>query len=482
MVLGLLGLTMYQHVTQTTVNGTHTTKMEASGSNDISATHKSIPSSSKPSKQLGYVLPLGYGGYQGRGCNGLLSVQCWLKSFSLPMMVVEPLIENSQFVATGRHKSGVLSFSDLFDINHFNKLTTGTSRYAQLSNWDDFIHKSPKNVIYVIVRGSTNAHQRGIHIEWEMGETSECNNKYSELKFLEQLGYCVVKVVTSFIVRPTPFTANEMNDIIFNTWKPDKVTIVFSGWSPKFSISNPNHPKMCQEIVFGEGQSPFIPSQQLMKAVVKYEQLYLKPETSVAVMIRSEHFIRSLGGLVRKGQVKQSNLNQTVDRHIRHLITTAKNLHKGYSGGKIFVTADIGAYGSYTWGQAVNALGKRDALFLAHVDKAFKGAVVSLHNDQQTLEEWEQSFTKATHGNKDQTYIASLQRVIASRASCLLLFGGGSFELLAFNDYLMNHPKRSEQCWKWIDVRTDFKEMFVHQFQAMGDLNISSTEDFYDKT
>ena len=508
--LGLLVLVMHQHASQATMNRTparkivvsdssntpaarnsvpsslkpsktHTRKIVVSDSSNTPAARNSVPSSLKPSRQLGYVLPLGYGGYQGRGCDGVLSVQCWLKSFNLPMMVVEPLIQDSQFVATGRHKSGVLSFSDLFDIDHFNKLTTKRSGYAQLSKWDDFIQKSPKDVIYVIVRGSSNAHQPGIHIEWETGQTGECNKEYSELKFLEQLGYCVVKVVTSFIVKPTPFTANEMNDIVFDTWKPDKVTIVFSGWSPKYTVPNPNNPKMCQEIVFGEGHSPFTPSQQLMKAVVKYEQLYLKPKTSVAVMIRSEHFIRSLGEQVKKGHVKQSNLNQTVDGHIKRLVTTAKELRKKFPGGKIFVTADVGAYGSFTWGSAVNALGNRDASFYAHVDKAFKEAVVSFHNEQQTFDKWEQSFSKAA-GSDDQTYIAALQRVIASRASCLLLFGGGTFELLAFNDYLQSHPKQSEQCWKWIDVRSDFKENFVHQFRGRGDLDISSTADFYKKT
>ena len=90
------------------------------------------------------------------------------------------------------------------------------------------------------------------------------------------------------------------------------------------SVPNPNNPKMCREIVFGEGQSPFTPSQQLMKAVVKYEQLYLKLKTSVTVMIRSEHFIRSLGEQVKKSHIKQSSLNQTVDRHTKRLVTTAK--------------------------------------------------------------------------------------------------------------------------------------------------------------
>lgn len=214
-----------------------------------------------------------------------------------------------------------------------------------------------------------------------------------------------------------------------------------------------------------------------MKAVVKYEQLYLKPKMSMAVMIRSEHFIRSLGEQVKKGH---SNPNQTVDRHIKCLVTTAKELLKKFPGGKIFVTADIGAYDSFTWGSAVNALGNRDASFYAHVGKAFKEAVVSFHNEQQTFENRNKVSARLREGN-DQTYIAALQRVIASRASCLLLFGGGTFELLAFNDYLQSHPKQSEQ-WKWIDVRPNFKENFVHQFQGRGNLDVSSTADFYRRT
>ena len=79
-----------------------------------------------------------------------------------------------------------------------------------------------------------------------------------------------------------------------------------------------------------------------------------------------------------------------MDRHIKRLVTTAKELCNKFPGGKIFVTADIGAYGSFTWGSAVNALRNRDALFYAHVDKVFKEAVVSVHNEQQTFEKWDQ--------------------------------------------------------------------------------------------
>ena len=72
----------------------------------------------------------------------------------------------------------------------------------------------------------------------------------------------------------------------------------------------------------------------------------------------------------------------------------------------------------------VNALGNRDASWTKHSRKQWFHFIMSSKNGNKT---------RLQEGN-DQTYIAVLQRVIASRASCLLLFGGGTFELFAFND------------------------------------------------
>ena len=129
------------------------------------------------------------------------------------------------------------------------------------------------------------------------------------------------------------------------------------------------------------------------------------------------------------------------------------------------------------WGRGFGALAKGDTHFDAHVENAIKETVASFHHKFRSFEEWEQSFTKATNGINDQTFIAALQRVIASRARCLLLFGGGSFELLAFQDYLHNHPNQSEWCWRWVDVRTDFMQRLGAQFHELGHLNISTTAD-----
>ena len=477
-IVGILTLALYQHVHHTT-----TMQIPEFGKafllrSNIAVAHNNA---SKPnmSKHLGYVLPLGYGGYQGRGCDGILSVQCWVKSFALPMLIVEPMIQGSQFVTYGnlRRESDVRAFSEIFDINNFNKFTAGKTGYAQLSTWEDFLQYSPKNVIYIRIRKMDPKHQGStIQLDYEASSSDECSIKYSELKFLEKFKFCVVKTITSFLRKQTPFTADEMKSIIFNTFKPEEVTLVLSGWSPRNIVPNPKlpDPYSCLRTFFDEGQSPFAPSPLLMEAVKKYEHLYLTPQTSVAVMIRSEHFLRSIGGLV-----KQSDLLQTIDRHLEHLLTLAKELNDKFPDGKVFVTADVGTYGSFTWSQPVNALGKRDPHFYAHVENAVKKTVVSFHHKFQSFKQWEESFTNVTGKTKDQTFIAALQRAIASRAKCLLLFGGGSYELLAFRDYLRNNPDRSKQCWRCIDVRTNFKQSFLQQFQGMGHLNISSTSDLY---
>ena len=159
-VLGILVLVVYQNVA---ISGTGNTFLIRSS---ISASHNNT-STPKATNQLGYVLSLGYGGQQGRGCAVVLSLQCWLKSFNLPMMIVEPMIQHSKFVANGNRKSGVRPFSEIFDIKYFNSLTTGETGYAKLSKWEDFLQYSPKNVIYIMYRQIDNEHHKGMEIDWE---------------------------------------------------------------------------------------------------------------------------------------------------------------------------------------------------------------------------------------------------------------------------------------------------------------------------
>ena len=95
-------------------------------------------------------------------------------------------------------------------------------------------------------------------------------------------------------------------------------------------------------------------------------------DSDVNARINLRRFQSLLRRSIIYGQVKQSDLILIVDRHLKQLVTLVNELEGRFPGGNVFVTADVGAYGSFTWGQAVNALGNRDAHFLEHVGDAVK--------------------------------------------------------------------------------------------------------------
>ena len=138
-------------------------------------------------------------------------------------------------------------------------------------------------------------------------------------------------------------------------------------------------------------------------------------------MIRSEHILFSLGYM--KKWHNQSLLYPTITTIFNNLIATVRKLQASIGHGNIIVTADIGKYGSNTWSGTVSGWNK------SIIVEIIKHTVTKLYQNSWTFEEWEQSFGTATGGIEDQSYVAAMQKSIASRAQCLLLFGGGGFEL-----------------------------------------------------
>ena len=408
-------------------------------------------------RHVGYVVSLGYGRaqQQGRCALGIISMQCWLKSFELPMHIVEPLVSSSKFLGLPNSKSQWINFGDIYDIDQFNKLTGVDGRFAQLVRWDDFLQNAPRNIIFVRMGSGTH---HWIEVEWEMKlqHRDTSNSSFKPVPYLQDRGFGIVKVVNTVDGADNhPFTAVDLNKVIFNNWSPEDVTLVFSGWHPPYVVPNPKlkNPLLCQNF-YAEGHQFFPPSKQLLQVVQKYINLFLRPSISVAVMIRSEHVLFSLGYLKQN----KTLLHQTSTRVFNNLIATVRKLQANTRQGNIFVTADIGKYGSNTWHQMVRSW---DRNLTSGVLEVIKRTVTTLYSNSWTFEEWEQSFGIASGGIEDQSYVAALQKAIAGRAQCLLLFGGGGFELVTLYEYLRNHPIPSKQCWKFLYTRRNFKGQYL---------------------
>ena len=110
-----------------------------------------------------------------------------------------------------------------------------------------------------------------------------------------------------------------------------------------------------------------------------------------------------------------------------------------------FLAIDVGTFRSRSFNP--NTLNYRTSLNASRV------FVEKLFSDRKwTFDDWEKSFMTIPGVMNMQSYIASLQKTIASKANCLFLMGGGSFQKLALQYYLELHPRPDERCIKYICV------------------------------
>jgi len=69
-------------------------------------------------------------------------------------------------------------------------------------------------------------------------------------------------------------------------------------------------------------------------------------------------------------------------------------------------------------------------------------------------------------------YPGHTYHAIAGRAQCLLLFGGGGFELVTLYEYLRSHPIPSKQCWKFLYTRKNFKGQYLELMAKYSGIKI----------
>ena len=117
-----------------------------------------------------------------------------------------------------------------------------------------------------------------------------------------------------------------------------------------------------------------------------------------------------------------------------------------------FISTDIGKYGSS--GIRMSKQVPEDASKLFHAIK------------NSTLQNYDKTFAAVTGENSNEKgYISVLQKALASRAKCLLLVGGGSYQAHTLHLYKQLHPK--EQCVKIIAERSEAnnRDLWAQQSQ-----------------
>ena len=398
-----------------------------------------------------YTIVLYLAGQQASGIQALLSLQCQAKHLGLPLTILEPVIPVTEFKAMPpspdadeeEQKSNdvvnhsVMKFSDIFDMSYFNELSSRLN-YAQLSERDFFFETAPRRIVFVNIHEGLKGQEPLLSRLWPLNNSySDCfspllshdliDDVKSQLDQITRMGFCIVKAVDYRFThgKGLIFSESQLKQSILGDHSHHEITLAFNIWMAKFAITG-HSARKCASVGYKSSKEQLRPSKQLLTSIQFYENQFLKSKTKVALMVRLEHIH------VFVGQAKGKREQWTVERCLNAAMQKTEALYNNGSHSKPFMTLDIGKYGSIVMKYSEH---------LAEDTKLVNQLLSSLYNGEWDLEKWEETFTKATGGIEDSSYIAALQRTLASKAECLILVGGGMFQELTMRKYMSTHAK-----------------------------------------
>ena len=398
-----------------------------------------------------YTIVMYLTGQQASGVQALINLQCRAHSLNLPLVILEPVIVKNKFKAMATlefddsgasliRRDPVIQFHDLFDLDNFNKVSTDMN-YAQLVPRNSFFANAPRKIIFVVLyEGEKNEIPKLIKL-WPKRNTlnNSCfdpltsqlggDPKY-QLYQITQKGFCVVKVILFRMTRGESlvFTEAQLRRSILGGMKITDFTLVFNVWMPKFVLPGVKG-RDCIHSGYRSSKGQFQSSKRLLANANYYKERFLNSHNKhLTLMIRLEHVYTFLSR-------RRSKAGEwSVEKCLNAAIEEVKYFQNEKSFGKPFVTLDIGKYGS----KSLRSIGLEN---VKNNTKYISKLLSSVYGGPWNFEEWENSFTQATGGIVDSSYIAALQRTVASKAECLILVGGGMFQELTMRKYMESHDQ-----------------------------------------
>jgi hypothetical protein len=352
-------------------------------------------------------------------------------------LIAEPNFKNSAYYSYGDPS---LHFSDLQDFDHFNQQSRKIG-YPEMINIDKFTQHSPKYAIHIHIRyKAIGAEQKIVWQAKKVDDTMKCLelDDIQELpeeyeRYLQQAKehsqMCIVRVVELWVVKLSRWDGerasplNSIHQFIFGEWSHKEVTLIFGHWAfyvyPPMVV--PPNTIDCLNITHAREQ--FQPSKRLIHEAMAYKDMFLGGELKLAIMLRIERVV----------MVSHQKEIKPLDFVKKCLDDVFALKYKLTNNSNALVTIDTGEnMGSSTFRDKHN------------VTQFSLNAFRRLYDNRWSVKEWDKSFIKAAGGVTDKGYRAALQRVLTSRADCLVLVGGGDFQAMAVVDYTRYH--NSSEC------------------------------------
>lgn len=387
-----------------------------------------LQSSSHPGN--GFVLSVSYYEQQSMGSRNLFQLQCWASLSGL--RVVKPVMKDSNLRTPldVQLQQTMLRFEDHFNLDQWSRYTRQEG-YAPLVEWKEFLAKAPRSVILVqfgyssvtLLKARQRAGEQLLHPPQGERYKSGCESNWptgNEVAFLKSRGFSIIRKVCFNFYYGDQLTLEEFNKhLLGNRTSFSDVTVVMDMWRGFGSAQRVLIKDVCATVA--RVQEHVAPSDRILRDADRYIKSYLHGRPYLAIMGRLE--------------MSMLTTRKKVPFCLQETLRQWEAFKTDVSLQTTFLSIDIGKYGSKKFRSNV------EPSLSIEVAKFFRGLFGSL----MTSKQWEKQFVTVSQV-RDAGYIGLLQKVIVTRAQCILFVGGGAFQRHALHLYQELHHSPGEQC------------------------------------
>lgn len=364
------------------------------------------------------------------GSRNLFQLQCWASLSGL--RVVKPVMKDSNLRTPldVQLQQTMLRFEDHFNLDQWSRYTRQEG-YAPLVEWKEFLAKAPRNVILVqfgyssvtLLKARQRAGEQLLHPPQGDRYKSGCESNWptgNEVAFLKSRGFSIVRKVCFNFYYGDQLTLEEFNKhLLGNRTSFSDVTVVMDMWRGFGSAQRVLIKDVCATVA--RVQEHVAPSDRIFRDADRYIKSYLHGRPYLAIMGRLE--------------MSMLTTRKKVPFCLQETLKQWEAFKTDVGLQTTFLSIDIGKYGSKKFRSNV------EASLSIEVAKFFRGLFGSL----MTSKQWEKQFVTVSQV-RDAGYIGLLQKVIVTRAQCILFVGGGAFQRHALHLYQELHHSPGEQC------------------------------------
>ena len=371
----------------------------------------------------GFMLALRFWEQQTQATKTILQLQCFASSYG--MQTVEPFLYGSFLgfpFQDMRSNQSYLRMGELVDMDVWNRESVEKFGFPPVAKWSEFLRTAPRSVVTVCVK-YRNPPRIPIPVpgsNFRIGCVPECFRKLNaSLDVLKRYGdFRIVKeACANFVVYAGSVSRKDFIHNILGDRGNRNVTVLLNEFRGFFGLFRMPVLSNCG-VDHHKPNITIIPGPRIRTDAAKYIANVLHNKPYIAVLVRIERVVL--------------HLNYSIAQCSQKLEKLINTLSQQYAVKNYFLAMDIGKFGSR---------GTRLHNLTSHGDIVLS----AVYGSTLSFSQWERMFERYA-SELEGAYVANLQRAIAARARCLVLFGGGGFQAQAKHFYQAHHADPKQWC------------------------------------